>query len=193
MKKALSLIGGWLVLWGIAAAMAYYLYKEGTLYPVEAVGPQRLRDAMYAMYAIFGVTGLFSVVWGFACRTFWRNQRRYEIAASKHGAVFDVACPLSVDGDTLLVNRGFSLQEIDIRSIRWFHSGRVLSRFSRPLYLEIHRADGGKSTFIIGARHIPSVHEIIDKITRGRPYIMVSQGNHFSPSYRDCKRRYKAE
>jgi hypothetical protein len=163
------------------------------MYPAEAVGSERMRDAMYAMYAIFGVAGFFSVVWFFAWRAFWRNKKRYASAVSRIGGASDLGCPLFLDGDILLVNRGFSVQEIDIHKVRWFHSGRILSRVSRPMYLEIHLADGGKSIFLIEAKYIPSVDNLIDKVAGGRPRIMVSRGHHFSSAYRDCKRRYRLE
>ncbi|GHU68974.1 hypothetical protein AGMMS49983_21950 [Clostridia bacterium] len=139
------------------------------MYPAELVGPERMRDTMYAIYAIVSVAMVFSVIWIFAWRAYWRNQGHYNSIAEKQnstGSAF--SCPLSLTGDILSINRGFSVQTVDLRAVRWIHMGIALINSGwtgASSVLEIHYIDGRKSSFLIHRRkYSSSVDEIIDTI-----------------------------
>lgn len=51
-----------LVTWGILAAFVCYLYKEGSKYPAELVGTDRMRDYMYAIYITVGAGLILPVI-----------------------------------------------------------------------------------------------------------------------------------
>jgi hypothetical protein len=193
-----------LVIWGGGLAFCVYLYRFGKEFPAEMVGPERMQDAWRGIYAIIGVTAIISVIWLFAYRKYRSNETRFismqstEEQAMPHSILHDTL-PLSLTGNMLYVNSGFSIRELNIEDIAWIHSYR--SNWSgggvyKNLLVCFYGYNGKRTKFAFAFGDIQSVYGIIDKIREKRPDIMVSRGRNpvgrISDEYKECKKRYKS-
>ena len=169
----------WVVLWGTCAAFTYYLYMEGSKYPVEAVGTDRMQDAMYGIYAIICATWLLSVIWFFAWKAFRRNQKAFDSTLTAQEKTtphswIDTSLPLSLHGTILQINRGFSVQSIDISGISRIHSRAPLFHKGLPaLVIDIYAIGGRKYKALFDYRNAYGVRDILEQIRQKNPHIVI--------------------
>ena len=195
-KKIFSLLIVWIILWGIGAFFIFYLYTEGNRYPPEIVGTSRMRDAMFGIYAIGIVFLILSVILYFVWQSYWKNQALYDNKLTTQEktvphSLFDSSFPLSLHGNILRINRGFSIDTVDISTVVWIHSHKMYSRYGgTSLMLYFYDSNGKKTTALISSYNIPATLDIIERIIASKPNIMNSKGL-MSAEYRRYKRLYK--
>jgi len=191
-----SLFVFWVVILIIGTIFAYSLYTDGIKYPVELVGPERLRDAMYGVYAISICLLFVCVIWFFVWKSYWKNQKTFDeplTTQEKYAphSFIDSSLPISLHGNILRINYAFSIKTIDIGNVVWIHT--YFWRFHRGLpslmvsFYYKNREPKMKAVFSHG--NINGVYKIIDEIQNVKPNILRSRG-FFSSEYKKCKRKY---
>jgi hypothetical protein len=194
-----SLFVFWFIMVAVDAIFAYVLYTDGIKYPAALVGPERLRDAMYGIYAIVFVTFIVCVVWFFVWKAYRKNQETFDAALTEQEksvphSLADSSLPLSLHGNSLRINLGFSTETIDIGTVFWIHTRkRLLSRYGPPgLLLYLYKHNGEKKTCALFSHaNAAGVYGIIGEVKSKRPNILVSRG-FLSAEYKECRLRYKS-
>jgi hypothetical protein len=195
-RHLFSLFAFWVVILAVGAIFAYSLYTDGIKYPVELVGPERLRDAMYGVYAISICLLAVCVIWFFVWKSYWKNQKTFDETLTEQEryaphSFIDSTLPISLHENLLRINYGFSIKTIDIGNVVWIHT--YFRRFHRGLpslmvcfYYKNHEP---KTKAVFSHGNINGVYKIIDEIQNNKPSILRSRG-FFSSEYKDCKRKY---
>lgn len=193
--RILSLFIVWDILWVLCAVVAFLLYKDGTRYPVEMVGLERMRNAWIGIGIVAAVAVLGAIVLFFVWRAFWRNQAVYDqtLSESQRAAphsTADISLPISLQGDNLCIRRGFSVQTIPTSSLYWLHHYETTGRGGPSVVLQLHTTVGKKyvRTFSYGNRR--GIYTVLDELHKQRPNLLVSEG-FYSQQYKECKRIYK--
>ena len=133
--KYLSLFLVWGIFLGIEIIFAVLFYKEATRFPVELVGPSRKEDAILAVIIITIVVFFACLVWFFVWKAIWKNQDIFEsllTAEEKENLSLNFAVyslPLLLRENLLIINRGFSLERVNINSVIWIHTHKVIQKY----------------------------------------------------------------
>ena len=194
-KHLIGLFSVWIILWAIGIGFSIFLYKEGHRYPVERVGPGRLRDAMLAIYFITGVIVLFSVIWYFTWKSYRKNQQKFNSMLTNEDkenpySFFDSSYPISLQENLMYINRGFKIDTVDITTILWIHKYKVNHRHGYSIMYILYHKNGKKTKIMLPHNYSSTFLTFIDKIKENNKNIMLSKGL-WSAEFRKCKARYK--
>ncbi|MDR2912962.1 MAG: hypothetical protein LBV38_06720 [Alistipes sp.] len=166
----------------IFTAFAINLYRSGSEYPAELVGPDRMRDAMYAIYALVGAAVIISLVWIFAWVAMRRNQTAFDSSLTEREkaiehSILESSLPISLRGDTLRVNRGLFVQSIDLNEITYIHLYInllvMLHRYRRALTVVFHRSNGRRQTLLFERGNATGVRTVLEQARLTHPHITI--------------------
>ncbi|WP_308009761.1 hypothetical protein [uncultured Fusobacterium sp.] len=194
--KYLSLFLVWGIFLGIEIIFAVLFYKEATRFPVELVGPSRKEDAILAVIIITIVVFLACLVWFFVWKAIWKNQDIFEsllTAEEKENLSLNFAVyslPLLLRENLLIINRGFSLERVNINSVIWIHTHKVIQKYRNSLMIYLYKTDGKKVKILLEYNKISLFETLLRKILSDYPQIKVTKG-FFSKEYKKQKEIYK--
>lgn len=194
--KYLSLFLVWGIFLSIEIIFAVVLYKEATRFPVELVGPSRKNDAVFAILIITAVVFLACFVWFFVWKAIWKNQATFESLLtdeekgnlSLNFAVYSL--PLLLRENLLIINRGFSLERVDINSVIWIHTHEVFRKYKNALMIYFYKNNGKKIKVMLEPNKISLFQGLLKKILINNPQIKVTKG-FLSKDYKKQKEIYK--
>ncbi|MEQ3308804.1 hypothetical protein AAA294_15135 [Fusobacterium varium] len=194
--KYLSLFLIWGILLSIEIIFAVVLYKEAIRFPVELVGPSRKEDAVFAILIITVVVFLACIIWFFAWKTMWKNQDIFESLLTdeeKKGLSLNFtiySLPLLLHENLLIINRGFSLEKLNIDSVVWIHTHEVFRKYKNALMIYFYKNNGKNVKVMLEPHQIPLFQALLKKILINNPKIEVTKG-FLSKEYRKQKEIYK--
>ena len=193
--KYLSLFSVWGILLSINIFFAAVLYKEATRFPVELVGPARRRDAILAVSIITAVVFLACIVWFFVWKSIWKNQDAFESLLTEEEKNLSLnfsiySLPLLLRDNILIINRGFSLERLDINSVIWIHTHKIIQRYRNSLMVYLYKIDGKKVKILLEYNKIHLFEGLLRKILSNSPQIKVSKG-FLSKEYKKQKEWYR--
>ena len=194
-RHLFSLLFVWIIIWIICIGFSIHIYKYGKLYPEELVGPERMRDAIYGIYIMLGTGLLFSLLCIPVWRIFWKNQNAFdslhtEQEKSLHHSIFNPTLPLSLQGNLLHINRGFSIQTLDLNDLYWIHSYKSYGKVRYGITLCFYNRNGKEVKVIFDQANENGIYDIIAMLHKNNPDILISYGLK-SWEYKKCKRIYK--
>lgn len=193
--KYLSLFLVWGIFLSIEAIFAVALYEEATRFPVELVGTSRRDDAVFAMLIISAVVFLACFIWFFAWKALWKNQAAFQALLTDEeknlapNSSF-YSLPLLLRDNILIINRGFSLERVDMNSVIWIHTHKVMQKHRNALMVSLYKADGKKVKILLDYNKISLFETLLRKILSQYPQIRLTKGL-LSKEYRKQKEWYK--
>lgn len=194
--KYLSLFLVWGIFLGIEIIFAVLFYKEATRFPVELVGSSRKEDAILAVIIITIVVFLACLVWFFAWKAIWRNQATFEsllTAEEKENLSLNFAVyslPLLLRENLLIINRGFSLEKLNLNLVMWIHTHEVFRKYKNALMIYFYKNNGKKIKIMLEPNKISLFQVLLKKILINNPQIKVTKG-FLSKEYKKQKEIYK--
>ena len=194
--KYLSLFLVWGIFLGIEIIFAVLFYKEATRFPVELVGPSRKEDAILAVIIITIVVFLACLVWFFAWKAIWRNQATFEsllTAEEKENLSLNFAVyslPLLLRENLLIINRGFSLEKLNLNLVMWIHTHEVFRKYKNALMIYFYKNNGKKIKVMLEHNKISLFLVLLEKLLINNPQIKVTKG-FLSKEYKKQKEIYK--
>ncbi len=155
-----------------------HLYEFGREYPPEVVGTDRMRDAMYGIYVMVGVGAILSAVWIVAGIAYQKNQAAYHSLLTEEEktaghAWLDTSMPLSLCGNTLRINRGFSILTMDINEIVVIHIYMKLLGRRRPIAVVFHKVNGKRKLLLFERSNASGVKAVLEKVRQANLSITV--------------------
>lgn len=90
----------------------------------------------------------------------------------------------------LIINRGFSLERVNINSVIWIHTHKVIQKYRNSLMIYLYKTDGKKVKILLEYNKISLFETLLRKILSDYPQIKVTKG-FFSKEYKKQKEIYK--
>ena len=198
-KHLFALFSVWIIVWGICGAFAYYLYEDCKMH-AELTGADLASEFQPVFLGLTATALVASAVWLLG----WAAFRRTQVKFDRNQAKFDegrspeelaMPLPLSLQENTLRINRGFSIQAFDMNELLWIHTYTMHRRSRRLLMVHFYGKNGKRDKALFDGGPVSSevmqgLQEIIRKARVEHPGLLYSEGRN-SPAFRDCRRLYK--
>ncbi|CAK7068822.1 hypothetical protein [Fusobacterium varium] len=98
--------------------------------------------------------------------------------------------PLLLHENLLIINRGFSLEKLNIDSVVWIHTHEVFRKYKNALMIYFYKNNGKNVKVMLEPHQIPLFQALLKKILINNPKIEVTKG-FLSKEYRKQKEIYK--